>query len=96
MNPTDFDTLVASIQEAGAIRRGEKSTRGPFEGRTEDARGIRERLGLTQAEFAQLIGVSPSTLRKWEMGLKAPEGPARALLKVAAAYPEAVVSALAE
>ncbi len=41
-----------------------------------------------------MIGVSVSTLQNWEQGRRQPEGPARALLKVAAENPEAVEKAL--
>ena len=41
-----------------------------------------------------MIGVSVSTLQNWEQGRRQPEGPARALLKVATEKPEAVAEAL--
>jgi putative transcriptional regulator len=41
-----------------------------------------------------MIGVSVSTLRNWEQGRRVPEGPARALLMVAAKNPKAVSDAL--
>jgi putative transcriptional regulator len=42
-----------------------------------------------------MIGVSVSTLQNWEQGRRVPQGPALALLKVAAANPRAVAKALA-
>ncbi len=48
----------------------------------------------SQAEFAGMIGVSLSTLQNWEQGRRRPEGPARALWKVAAENPSAVSAAL--
>jgi putative transcriptional regulator len=60
-----------------------------------DVKAVRQRLGKSQAEFARMIGVSVATLQNWEQGRRRPEGPARALLKVAAANPEAVAAALA-
>jgi putative transcriptional regulator len=41
-----------------------------------------------------MIGVSLATLQNWEQGRRRPEGPARALLKVAAENPEPVAAAL--
>jgi putative transcriptional regulator len=55
----------------------------------------RQRLGKSQAEFARIIGASVATLRNWEEGRRRPEGPARALLKIAAINPEAVAAARA-
>jgi len=59
-----------------------------------DIRSIRLKLGQSQAEFALMIGVSVATLKNWEQGRRTPEGPARALLKVAAKNPKAVAEAL--
>jgi putative transcriptional regulator len=57
-------------------------------------RSIRDQLDVTQEEFALMIGVSVATLRNWEQGRRTPDGPAQALLRVAAANPKAVVAAL--
>jgi putative transcriptional regulator len=94
MKKKDFDTLVASIREAGRIRRGEAKPSRVFEFAPVDVKAIRRRLGKSQSEFARMIGVSVSTLQNWEQGRRRPEGPARALLKVAAENPKAVVAAL--
>ena len=60
-----------------------------------DIAALRTFVGMTQAEFAQAIGISVHTLRNWEQGRRQPEGPARALLRVAARNPKAVATALA-
>ena len=52
------------------------------------------KLGVSQSEFALMIGVSVATLRNWEQGRRTPEGPALALLRVAAKNPRAVAEAL--
>jgi len=54
----------------------------------------RQGLGKSQSEFAMMIGVSVSTLQNWEQSRRQPDGPARALLKVAAENPKAVAKAL--
>jgi putative transcriptional regulator len=41
-----------------------------------------------------MIGVSVSTLQNWEQGQRRPDGPARALLMVAAHSPKVVAAAL--
>jgi putative transcriptional regulator len=66
-----------------------------FEFRPEDIRAIRAKLNKSQSEFALMIGVSVATLQNWEQGRRFPEGPARALLRVAAEKPRAVAEALA-
>ncbi len=56
---------------------------------------IRERTGLSQVQFARLIGVSVRTLQEWEQGRRAPSGPARTLLLVADRNPKALLEVAA-
>jgi len=95
MKEKDFERLVTSIRQAGRIRRGEIKPSRVTHFAPPDIRAIRRRLGQSQAEFACMIGVSVATLQNWEQGRRRPEGPARALLKVAAVNPEALAAALA-
>ncbi len=94
MKDSDYQELLGSIREAGAIHRGELKPSRVFEVSPDDVRGVRHRLGQTQTEFALMIGVSVGTLRNWEQGRRVPEGPARALLRVASRNPDAVMKAL--
>ena len=48
----------------------------------------RQKSGLTQTQFAALLGVSPRTLQEWEQGRRSPSGAAKTLLRVAATHPE--------
>ena len=91
-----FDELVGSIKQAGKIHRGEAEASRTYVFEPEDVRQIREKLHKSQSEFARMIGVSISTLQNWEQGRRQPEGPARALLVVAAKAPQVVAKALAE
>ena len=56
---------------------------------------IRERTGLSQARFAQLLGVSVRTLQEWEQGRRAPSGAARTLLLIARNNPRALLEVAA-
>ncbi len=94
MKKKDFDKLVASVKQAGKIKRGKLKPSRVFRFKPADIKAIREKLGVSQSEFALMIGVSVSTLQNWEQGRRQPDGPARALLKVAAENPEAVAEAL--
>ena len=94
MREQDFNELVTSIQEAGEIKRGSRKPSRVFEIRPVDIKAVRRKLRRTQSEFALMIGVSVSTLRNWEQGRRTPDGPARALLKVATENPEAIEQAL--
>ncbi|ARP88847.1 helix-turn-helix domain-containing protein [Bordetella genomosp. 9] len=48
----------------------------------------RSRVGLPQADFAKLLGVSVRTLQDWEQGRRNPSGAAKTLLRVALLHPE--------
>jgi putative transcriptional regulator len=59
-----------------------------------DVKALRSKVGMTQAQFASRFGFSPATLRHWERGDRAPQGPALVLLQVISHNPNAVIEAL--
>ncbi len=94
MKDAAFQELLTSIKQAGKIRRGRLKPSRVTTFRPTDVKGIREKLNASQTEFALMIGVSVATLRNWEQGRRRPDGPALALLRVAARNPRAVAEAL--
>jgi putative transcriptional regulator len=56
-----------------------------------DVAKTREKTGLSQARFAELLGVSVRTLQDWEQGRRVPSGAARTLLMIAAKNPQALL-----
>lgn len=94
MKEAAFKELLESVRQMGRIRRGELRPSRTYTFRPADVKAIRAKLGRSQTEFALMIGVSVATLRNWEQGRRVPEGPALALLRVAARDPDAVVAAL--
>ena len=56
----------------------------------EDISALRRFVGLTQMQFAQAMGISVHTLRNWEQGRRRPDGPAIALLRIAARHPRII------
>lgn len=56
----------------------------------EDVVALRRFVGLTQARFAEAMGISVHTLRNWEQGRRQPDGPAIALLRIAARHPRII------
>ena len=94
MKESAFRELLTSVRQAGRIRRGALKSSRTTTFRPADVKAVRSKLGASQPEFALMIGVSVATLRNWEQGRRTPEGPALALLRVAAKNPEAVASAL--
>jgi len=59
-----------------------------------DVRAIRAATGLSQAKFAELLGIELATLRNWEQGRREPTGPGRALLRAIRNNPIEVIKAL--
>jgi putative transcriptional regulator len=94
MKEENFNNLVKSIKQAGQIKKGIIPPSRKFEFSPLDIKKIRGKLQKSQSEFALMIGVSVSTLQNWEQGRRMPEGPARALLKIALENPKAVAKAL--
>ena len=94
MKAAAFQELVASVRQAGRIRRGRMKAGRITAFRPTDVKAVRAKLGASQSEFALMIGVSVATLRNWEQGRRMPDGPALALLRVASAEPKAVTRAL--
>jgi DNA-binding transcriptional regulator YiaG len=56
-----------------------------------DIIALRNFLGLTQERFASAVGISVHTLRNWEQGRRRPDGPAVALLRIAARHPRVIL-----
>jgi putative transcriptional regulator len=57
--------------------------------------GARLASGLSQARFAQLLGISVRTLQKWEQGEREPSGAAKTLIAIATRHPEVLLQVAA-
>lgn len=90
------DDLLESLEEARDYFAGKR--RGAIVHRVypreSDAREARHMLGLSQREFAAVIGTGVGTVRKWELGTRRPSGAARTLIEVIKAEPKAVRRAI--
>lgn len=90
-----FDELLESVREGGAILRGEKKPGRSSRLEEPDVAAIRKEYGLSQGQFASLLGISVRTLQNWEQGRRTPQGPAKVLLRVAARHPKAILETVA-
>ncbi|OFZ98469.1 MAG: XRE family transcriptional regulator [Betaproteobacteria bacterium RIFCSPLOWO2_02_FULL_62_17] len=77
--------LLASVLEMKAGKTG-RIHRIPLSEVTQ----ARAKSGLSQSQFAQVLGVSMRTLQEWEQGRRKPSGAARALLTIAAKRPDVI------
>ena len=75
-------------------KQRERILRGKIAG-GDDVVALRHFVGLTQQQFAQALAISVHTLRNWEQGRRSPEGPALALLRIAARHPRVLQENLA-
>ena len=91
-----FESIKQGLVEAIGHAKGTRAGAGVriFEPRAVDVKELRQRVGMTQEQFAARFGFSVATLRHWERGDRAPAGPALVLLNVIAADPKAVMRAL--
>lgn len=87
--------ILEGMEEALRFMRGEDTGARVWQVPVLDAAAVRQKTGLSQEEFARRFGINLATLRNWEQGVRAPEGPARVLLMVIDQAPQAVESALA-
>ena len=89
--PSEVEKFQADLLESiRQMRRGEKAR--VTKVRVPPAAEARSRTGLSQQDFARLLGVSARTLQDWEQGRREPTGAAKTLLRVAVTHPEVLLS----
>jgi len=87
----DTDTDLAPLFTEDELARARRVLPPPL---PDDVRAIRQRLGLSQEQFAGRYGFSVETIRNYEQGHRRPTGSARVLLRIIAGEPDAVTRAL--
>ncbi|MFO1375311.1 MAG: NadS family protein [Agitococcus sp.] len=85
-----FNELTQSLKEATAIAKGEIQPSRRFVLDTPDVKAVREKTGLSQAEFALRLHVSARTLQNWEQNRRTPTGAAAALIRLLNARPDVI------
>ncbi len=87
-----LEELKQSLREANLIKRGQLKPGRVFHVNPQSTIvRVRGKLGLSQAKFAAILGISPDTLQNWEQGRRTPTGPAKVLLRIAAKHPEVLL-----
>lgn len=88
--PTEMEAFQRDLLESVQQMRKGKAAR-MTKVQLPQAAEARSKVGLSQQDFATLLGVSPRTLQDWEQGRREPTGAAKTLLRVAMAHPEVLI-----
>lgn len=91
MEEKRFKELYKAMQNMVDVVQGKEEPDNITTVITYDVKAIRGRTGLTQAQFAKVLGVGVRTLQEWEQGNEVPFGPYRSLLNVAFFYPQELI-----
>lgn len=91
---TTFDSISRGLNEAVAHAKGKKVAVKTYTPEAIDVSALRQRMGMTQEQFAARFGFSVATLRHWERGDRSPHGASLVLLNVIKRAPDAVQAAL--
>ena len=89
-----FNDLLLSLKQMGQIQRGEIEASRVFVHLPDTVKEIRQKLNMSQIQFAFVMHISVKTLRNWEQGIRKPQGAAIALLMAINNDPENVLAAL--
>ena len=92
---TAFNSIKRGLLEAIEHAEGRAPQTRIHRPRPVDVKALRAKVHMTQEQFAARFGFSTATLRHWERGDRAPQGPALVLLNVIEHNPNAVIDALA-
>lgn len=86
--------VMGALEEAVAYAKGQKTGAIVHEVEPLDIKSIRQKVDMTQEEFAKAVGVKLPTLRHWERGDRKPTGPARVLLNLLSREPNTILRLL--
>lgn len=80
------DIGLKLLQAVREMRAGQNAR--ATEVKANEVAQARRDTGLSQAQFAEVLGISRRTLQEWEQGRRSPSGAARTLIRIASRHPE--------
>ena len=92
MNEQNFNRLMEGVKQGAEYLKGLRNPSRVHKVtvRIPDIKSIREKLKVSQAEFAEMLGISVRTLQNWEQKRRVPDRSSRILIELAATYPKQV------
>ena len=91
----EFESIKRGMEEAIDFSEGKTSAAKVYKPSPVNVKAVREKVGMTQVEFASAFGISLGTLRHWERGDRSPHGPALVLLNLVRKDPNTILEVLA-
>ena len=92
----EFNSIKKGLKEALKHAAGKGDIAKLHKPKPINVKLLREKIGMTQTQFAAYFGFGLGTLRHWERGDRQPNGPSLVLLNVIAKNPKSVVKTLEE
>lgn len=89
-----FDSMKQGLKEAIEFAEGRDNGARMFEPKEINVKKLRQRVGMTQIEFASVFGIGLGTLRHWERGDRTPRGAALVLLNLVSKDPQTILKVL--
>lgn len=89
-----FESIKQGLKEAIDFSNGNNIGAKVFQPSEIDVKRLRQKIGMTQVEFAAMFGISVGTLRHWERGDRTARGPALVLLNLVKKDPETILNVL--
>ena len=93
---TNFDSIKKGLEEAIDYSDGNLKGARVFKPDMINVKALREKVRMTQVEFAAAFGISLGTLRHWERGDRIPHGPALVLLNLVKKEPQTILRVLGQ
>ena len=90
----DVTTLVRELRAAGVVARPSIVRSAASNSDAVDVARLRQRLGMTQEQFATVFRIALPVVRNWEQGRNRPDGVAAVMLRMIDAHPKEVEALL--
>ncbi len=96
MDSVSFNLLIDKVKMTNHYRFANPWESKSIQKRKLDITSLRKKYALSQADLANILGVDPDMVKKWESGISEPKGAPLHLLRIAQSHPELFLESLWE